>query len=59
MLHNICNKRRLPVPQMPPAENEMEINLQVPLGPGADDGEQLERGRQQRDVIVQRLWRNR
>ncbi|CAG5014755.1 unnamed protein product [Parnassius apollo] len=60
-LHNICNRHRLPVPQLPSSDILEDQNNQIPQQPlqGVGVGAQqqlLASGRQQRDFIVQRLW---
>lgn len=61
VLHNICNKHRLPVPQLPNADAEGDLRNQFIPQPQQDVGAGVEqqllaRGRQQRDRIAQRLW---
>ncbi|XP_041983180.1 putative nuclease HARBI1 [Aricia agestis] len=59
VLHNITNKHRLPVPELPSNDIQREADFLVPRQPYIEEGQQLEGGRQQRQLIVQRLWRNR
>lgn len=60
VLHNICNRHRLPVPQLPHDDVVNDLNHRVPRTPlavGADSEQQLlASGRLQRVRIVQRLW---
>ncbi|CAG4976707.1 unnamed protein product [Parnassius apollo] len=61
VLHNICNRHRLPVPQLPSSDILEDQNNQIPqqplqgVGVGAEQ-QLLASGRQQREFIVQRLW---
>nr|CAH7743530.1 unnamed protein product [Callosobruchus chinensis] len=63
VLHNICNRHRLPVPDLPIEDLEEDLNRQMPIQAEHDVvGEEhllLERGRQQRELIIRRLWNNR
>lgn len=66
VLHNICNKHWLPVPQLPSADTQQDQQHQIPRQSLQDagstaGGEQdlLASGRQQRNRIVQRLWSTR
>ncbi|CAG4981462.1 unnamed protein product [Parnassius apollo] len=60
LLHNICNRQRLPVPQLPSSDTMDDQNCQIPqqplqgVGVGAEQ-QFLANGQQQRELIVQRL----
>lgn len=59
VLHNICNKYRLPVPQLQSADSQGDQSQQIPqlfVRGVADEQQLLASGRQQRDRLVQRLW---
>ncbi|CAK1580470.1 unnamed protein product [Parnassius mnemosyne] len=61
VLHNMCNRHRLPIPQLPSSDILEDQNNQIPQQPlqgvavGAEQ-QLLASGRQQRELIVQRLW---
>ncbi|CAH1993083.1 unnamed protein product [Acanthoscelides obtectus] len=61
VLHTICNRHNVPFSELPMEAIHEELNLQIPLqaqvmvGTGAQGSALLERGRQQRTNIVQRL----
>jgi hypothetical protein len=61
VLHNIANRARLPVPDLPQEESARDfVRQQEPVGPPIDPSQtELVAGRHQRAIIVQRLWRTR
>lgn len=60
ILHNIVNRARLPVPDLPEEESIRDFNRQIPaITPMELSQSELEAGRSQRAIIVQRLWRGR
>lgn len=59
VLHNIANKQRVPVVELPEEDAQSDSNYQIATGPNIEDESQLESGRIQRSRIVQRLWRER
>lgn len=60
VLHNIANRARLPVPVLPQEEFTRDCTRQIPVTTPLESSQsELEAGRNQRAIIVQRLWRNR
>lgn len=59
VLHNICNRAGLPVPQIEEEVLREENRFLGTLRPRQIDVDDLEEGRRCRDILTNRLWRAR